>query len=55
MTVSLLIPPGSEAHDYEPSSQDLEAIRNANFLYLPASKWIHGWEKIPLNFSEKIL
>ncbi len=43
MTVSLLIPPGSEAHDYEPSSQDLEAIRNAKlfvFTSLEMDPWL---------------
>jgi len=39
MSVSLLVPPGSEAHDYEPTSRDFDAIRNSKLFIFAAYEW----------------
>jgi zinc transport system substrate-binding protein len=39
MSVSLLVPPGSEAHDYEPTSRDFDAIRNSKLFVFTAYEW----------------
>jgi zinc transport system substrate-binding protein len=39
MSVSLLVPPGSEAHDYEPTSRDFDAIRNSQLFIFSAYDW----------------
>jgi zinc transport system substrate-binding protein len=39
MSVSLLVPPGSEAHDYEPTSRDFDAIRNSKLFIFTAYEW----------------
>ena len=39
MSVSLLVPPGSEAHDYEPTSRDFDAIRNSKLFIFVAYEW----------------
>lgn len=65
MSVSLLIPPGSEAHDYEPSSQDLEAIREAKlfvFTSLEMDPWLGenpsqfiGDDSVMINMHEALM
>jgi zinc transport system substrate-binding protein len=61
MTVSLLVPPGAELHNYEPSSKDMVAIKEAKlFIYtsLEIDQWIQnpntliGENTILLNLSE---
>jgi zinc transport system substrate-binding protein len=44
MTVSLLIPPGAEIHDYEATSQDMVAIKEAK-LFIFTSYDIDTWIK----------
>jgi len=44
MTVSLLIPPGAEIHDYEATSQDMVAIKEAK-LFIFTSFEIDTWIK----------
>lgn len=39
LSVSLLVPPGAEAHDYEPTSRDLEAIRASKLFIFTAYEW----------------
>lgn len=46
MTVSLLIPPGAEIHDYEATSKDLVAIKEAK-LFIFTSLEIDTWIKDP--------
>ena len=61
MTVSLLIPPGAEIHDYEATSKDMVAIKEAKlfiFTSLDIDTWIKnpesigGKDTIVLNLSE---
>lgn len=61
MTVSLLIPPGAEIHDYEATSKDMVAIKSAKlfiFTSLEIDTWIKdpnkmgGNDTIVLNLSE---
>ncbi len=61
MTVSLLIPPGAEIHDYEATSRDMVAIKEAKlfiFTSLEIDTWIKnpdtigGKNTIVLNLSE---
>lgn len=60
MTVSLLIPPGAEIHDYEATSQDMVAIKEAKlfiFTSLEIDTWIKdvdqmiGSDTIAINMS----
>jgi zinc transport system substrate-binding protein len=39
MSVRLLVPPGAEAHDYEPTSRDLEAINKSKLFIFTAYDW----------------
>lgn len=61
MTVSLLIPPGAEIHNYEATSQDLVAIQSAKlfiFTSLDIDQWINdpqtlaGKDTAVMNLSE---
>ena len=61
MTVSLIIPPGAEVHDFEPTSKDMVMIREAKlfiFTSLEIDQWIGDLSKIGgentivLNLSE---
>lgn len=64
MTVSLLIPPGAEIHDYEATSQDMVAIREAKlfiFTSFDIDTWIKdvdqmiGSSTITINLSESYI
>jgi zinc transport system substrate-binding protein len=61
MSVSLIIPPGAEVHDFEPTSKDMVLIREAKlfiFTSLEIDQWIGNLSKIGgdntviLNLSE---
>ena len=49
MTVSLIIPPGAEVHDFEPTSKDMVMIREAKlfiFTSLEIDQWLGNLSKI---------
>lgn len=46
MSVSLLIPPGSELHGFQPSSRDIEAIKKAK-IFIFTSLEMDAWIKDP--------
>ena len=42
-TVSMLLPPGSEAHSYEPTPKDIIEIQNCDVLSMSAACPTPGW------------
>ena len=44
VNVSLLLPPGTETHTYEPTPQDIIAISNAN-LFIYTGKYMEPWSE----------
>jgi zinc transport system substrate-binding protein len=54
----MLLPPGSESHSYEPTPQDMIAIKNSNLLIYPGgenSKWVERILDSISNLSENII
>lgn len=50
--VSLLLPPGSESHSYEPTPQDLIAIQNADLFLYVGSESEHWIEEMLLSMGD---
>ena len=40
--VSLLVPPGTEPHDWEPTAKDLAKIKGAHYWFTMAPAWSTG-------------
>ena len=51
--VSLLLPPGSESHSYEPTPQDLIAIQNADLFMYVGGESDHWIEELLSSMDEK--
>lgn len=44
--VDLMVPAGSEPHDYEPSAKDMAKLMMLMFLYIITKTWNHGYQKL---------
>jgi zinc transport system substrate-binding protein len=58
VNLAMLLPPGSESHSYEPTPQDIIAIKNSNLFIYPGgenSEWVERILDSISNLSEKTI
>jgi len=58
VNLAMLLPPGSESHSYEPTPQDIIAIKNSNLFIYPGgenSKWVERILDSISNLSESMI